>query len=98
MTAQEKQTILDMRNKGKSYAEIARETGLARSTVSSFCQKNKPEDLLSDPSRGNTVRAESLENKRPEASEKVCSVTRVFADEPDPSAIMDVLGMLMNAR
>ena len=98
MTAQEKQTILDMRNKGKSYAQIAQETGMARSTVSSFCQKNRPEGLLSEPARGNTVCAESLENKRPEASEKVCSVTRVFADEPDPGAITDVLGMLMNAR
>lgn len=94
MTAQEKQTILDMRDQGKSYAEIARETGLARSTVSSFCQKNRPEDLLSEPVRGNTVHAENVENK----SVSACKVTVMYAEKTDEASLAEALRILASVR
>ena len=94
MTAQEKQTILDMRNKGKSYAEIARETGMARSTVSSFCQKNRPEGLLSEPARGNTVHARRVEKQ----SVLACKVTVKYADKTDEASLAEALRILANVR
>lgn len=100
MTTEQKNRIASLRSAGQGYTAIARELGLSKSAISNFCQKNGlgEKDLLSEPARVNTVRAESLENKGPKAHETVCSVTRVFADEPDPKAITDVLGKLMNAR
>ena len=100
MTTEQKNRIASLRSAGQGYTAIARDLGLSKSAISNFCRKNGlgENGLQIEPVRVNTVRAESLENKRPEASEKVCSVTRIFADEPDPGAITDVLGMLMNAR
>ena len=37
MTVEQKDRITALRNSGKSYAEIARELGLGKSTVSNFC-------------------------------------------------------------
>ena len=98
MTAQEKQTILDMRNKGKSYAEIARETGLARSTISSFCNKsglNTSKNNLQNPLvRGNTEHTEKPRGQRVPAF----WVTLVFAEEPNEAAVAEALRILANVR
>ena len=40
MTVEQKDKITALRNSGKSYAEIARELGLGKSTVSNFCLRN----------------------------------------------------------
>ena len=100
MTTEQKNKIASLRSAGQGYTAIARELGLSKSAISNFCRKNGlgENSLLTEPVRGNTVNAESLENKRQKATETICSVTRVFANEPDPNAIMDVLGMLINAR
>ena len=100
MTTEQKNRVASLRSAGQGYTAIARELGLSKSAISNFCRKNGlgENSLLNEPVRGNTVNAESLENKRPKHSETPCVVTRVFADVPDPDAITDVLGMLMNAR
>ena len=100
MTTEQKNRIASLRSAGQGYTAIARELGLSKSAISNFCRQNGlgENSLLTAPVRGNTVNAESLENKRPKPSETPCVVTRVFADVPDPDAITDVLGMLMNAR
>ena len=40
MAVEQKDRIMALRNNGKSYAEIARELGLGKSTVSNFCLRN----------------------------------------------------------
>lgn len=40
MTVEQKDRITALRNSGKSYAEIARELDLGKSTVSNFCLRN----------------------------------------------------------
>ena len=40
MTVEQKDRITALRNSGKSYAEIAKELGLGKSTVSNFCLRN----------------------------------------------------------
>ena len=91
VTNEQRDVITRLRGEGKSYAEIAQETGVARSTISTYCQTKC---LIKPAIRGNTV-----DTKKPERlAEQRVEVIRVFADEPDETAISDVLGMLMNAR
>ena len=99
MTTEQKNRIASLRSAGQGYTAIARELGLSKSAISNFCRKNGlgENGLQIEPVRVNTVRAESLENKRPEASEKVCSVTRDSAGEPEQSAITDVRGTMLEA-
>ena len=40
MTVEQKSRIAALRNSGKSYAEIAKELGLGKITVSNFCLRN----------------------------------------------------------
>ena len=94
MTAQEMQLIVHLRKKGKSYAEISEETGLPRSTVSSYCQKNGIKNLLSTPVRGNTVHAGNVEKQ----SVPACKVTVTYAEKPNEAALADALKILMNVR
>ena len=94
MTAQEMQLIARLRKKGKSYAEISQETGLARSTVSSYCQKEAKKDLLSAPVRGNTVHARNVENK----SVSACKVTVTYAEKTDEGSLAEALRILANVR
>ena len=67
MTVEQKERITALRNSGKSYAEIAKELGLGKSTVSNFCLRNGVEagrnNLIETPFRGNVVHAGSVENK-----------------------------------
>ena len=39
MTADEKNTIINLRKSGRSLTEIAEETGVSRNTVKSFCRR-----------------------------------------------------------
>ena len=53
MTTEQKDRIIGLRNSGRSYAEIAQELGIGKSTVSNFCLRNglKPSknNLLETP-------------------------------------------------
>lgn len=40
MTAEQKYEITDLRNKGFSYAEIAKQMSISRNTIKSYCQRN----------------------------------------------------------
>ena len=66
MTTEQINRIVSLRKSGKGYDSIALETGISKSTISSFCKKNglsgkasnKVEEigvnsLLSSPCRGN---------------------------------------------
>ena len=86
--------IKEMIISGKGYAEISEETGLPRSTVSSYCQKNGIRNLLSAPVRGNTVHAGSVEKQ----SVPACKVTVTYAEKPNEVALADALKILMNVR
>jgi len=63
MTSEEKNQIARMRKSGLSYTKIARELGLSKNTVSSFCRRN-------DLTEG--VSAETKTAILQEANEKPC--------------------------
>ena len=44
MTQNEKNKIIELRNQGKGYGEIAKELGISKSTVSTFLSRSKIED------------------------------------------------------
>ena len=94
MTVEQKDRITALRNSGKSYAEIARELRLGKSTVSNFCLRNGINNLLSDPVRGNTVHAGSVEKQ----SVPACKVTVTYAEKPNEAALANALKILMNVR
>ena len=98
MTVEQKDKITALRNSGKSYAEIARELGQGKSTVSNFCLRNGVEpgrnNLLRAPFRGNVVDAGSVEKQ----SVPACKVTVTYAEKPNEAALADALKILMNVR
>ena len=95
MTVEQKDRIMALRNNGKSYAEIARELGLVKSTVSNFCLRNGVKnDLPETPFKGNTVHAGSVEKQ----SVPACKVTVTYAEKPNEAALADALKILMNVR
>ncbi len=98
MTVEQKDRITALRNNGKSYAEIARELGLGKSTVSNFCLRNGVEtgrnNLPETPFRVNTVQVGSVEKQ----SVPACKVTVTFAEKPNETALADALRILMNVR
>ena len=88
MTTEQINRIVSLRKSGKGYDTIALETGISKSTISSFCKKNglsgkasnKVEEiggnsLLSSPSRGNVDAG-----KRPESSRKIKANRRFQGD------------------
>ena len=98
MTVEQKNSITALRNSGKSYAEIAKELGLGKSTVSNFCLRNGVEagrnNLIETPFRGNVVHAGSVEKQ----SIPACKVTVAYAEKPNDAALADALKILMNVR
>ena len=98
MTVEQKDRITALRNSGKSYAEIARDLGLRKSTVSNFCLRNGVEpgrnNLIETPFRGNVVDAGSVEKQ----SVPACKVTVTYAGKPNEAALADALKILMNVR
>ena len=98
MTVEQKDRITALRNSGKSYAEIAREFGLGKSTVSNFCLRNGVEasrnNLIETPFRGNVVHAGNVEKQ----SVSACRVTVTYAEKPNEAALADALKILMNVR
>lgn len=98
MTVEQKDRITALRNSGKSYAEIARELRLGKSTVSNFCLRNGVElgknSLIDSPFRGNVVHAGGLEKQ----SVPACKVTVTYAEKPNEAALADALKILMNVR
>ena len=63
MTVEQKDRITALRNSGKSYAEIARELGLGKSTVSNFCLRNGViiKSVSSNTEEGRTPEMEAAE-------------------------------------
>ena len=94
MTTEQKDRIIGLRNSGKSYAEIAQDLGLGKSTVSNFCLRNGINNLLSTPFRGNVVHAGNAEKQ----SVPACKVTVAYAEKPNEAALADALKILMNVR
>lgn len=91
MTVEQKDRITTLRNNGKSYAEIARELGLGKSTVSNFCLRNGVElgknSLIDSPFRGNVAHAGNVEKQ----SVPACKVTVTYAEKPNEAALADAL-------
>ena len=98
MTVEQKDRITALRNNGKSYAEIARELDLGKSTVSNFCLRKGVEasrnNLIETPFRGNVVHAGNVEKQSVPASK----VTVTYAEKPNEAALADALKILMNVR
>ena len=94
MTTEQKDRIIGLRNSGKSYAEIAHDLGLGKSTVSNFCLRNGINNLLSTPVRGNTVHAGSVENQ----SVPACKVTVMYAEKTDEASLAEALRILASVR
>ena len=104
MTTAQKNRIVTLRIAGFGYDAIAREIGLAKSTVSSFCQKNGlardqkntgitgKKSLPFSPVRVNTEHAE----KPVRQSVPGFRVTTFFADEPNEAAVAEALRILTN--
>ena len=95
MTDAQKSRIAQMKADGKSYAEIAKELGLPRTTVSNFCLRNGvKKNLIETPFRGNVVDAGNVEKQ----SVPACKVTVTYAEKPNEAALADALKILMNVR
>ena len=98
MTVEQKDRITALRNSGKSYAEIAKELGLGKSTVSNFCLRNGVEpgrnNLIGTPFRGNVVHAGNVEKQ----SVPACKVTVMYADKTDEASLAEALRILTNVR
>lgn len=113
MTNAEKQRIIRLREQGLGYAQIANRMGLSKSTVSTFCKRNglaeetkdnprKPKNyLLSGATHGNTstdLPQPTMLVAEPMELDITCKVTVSYADEPDETAVADVLEILRNAE
>ena len=94
MTTEQKDRIIGLRNSGKSYAEIAQELGLGKSTVSNFCLRNGINNLLSTPVRGNTVQAGSVGKQ----SVPACKVMVMYAEKTDEASLAEALRILASVR
>ena len=98
MTVEQKDRITALRNSGKSYAEIARELRLGKSTVSNFCLRNGVElgknSLIDSPFRGNVVHAGNVEKQ----SVLACKVTVTYAEKTDEGSLAEALRILANVR
>ena len=102
-----------MRLSRYGYTAIARVLGLAKSTISAFCQANdlaglrcivertQKNDLLLPESRGKLrgkKTAGTFENKGSEPRRKGCRVTYKFREEPDELAVTTALQILTTKR
>lgn len=103
MTTEQKNRIVSLRKAGYGYTAVARELGLSKSAISNFCRENglsgkahiiEEDNLINEPSRGNTVPAESFEKSRRRVNYKV---SVFFADEPNEEAVAEALRILVNA-
>ena len=90
MTTEQKDRIVALRNSGRSYAEIAQELGLGKSTVSNFCLRKGLNRLLSAPDRGNTVHAGK--------AVPACKVTVMYAEKTDETSLAEALRILASVR
>ena len=111
MTTEQINRIVSLRKSGKGYDTIALETGISKSTISSFCKKNglsgkasnKVEEivgnsLLSSPSRGNVDAGKKPESLRKSRRTGDFKVTVSFAGEPNEAALAEALRILTNMR
>ena len=111
MTNEQIKQIVALRNAGYGYDAVAQETGISKSTISSFCKKNglagrtrnivegtEKNDLNCAPDRGNVG-----DGKKPVAPEKArragnFKVTVSFAEKPNEAALAEALRILTNVR
>ncbi len=102
MTDEQKNQIVSLRYAGYGYTSVARNLGLTKSAVATYCHKigltgvrdKSQKDLISVLNRGNISDGEShasLENKGLEA----CRVTYKFANSSDEFEVNDILRILV---
>lgn len=94
MTTEQKNRIASMRSAGYGYTAVARELGLTKSAVRSYCHKvglagvMEKHDLQLSESRANVDDTKG--------SGIPCKVTYVFADEPNEKVLPEVIRILSN--
>ena len=94
MTTEQKNRIASLRSAGYGYTAVARELGLTKSAVCSYCHKvglagvMEKQDLLLPESRVNVTNTKG--------SGATCKVTHVFADEPNENVVPEVIRILSN--
>ncbi len=94
MTTEQKNRIASLRSAGYGYTAVARELGLTKSAVCSYCHKvglagvMEKQDLLLPESRVNVTNTKG--------SGVTCKVTHVFADEPNENVVPEVIRILSN--
>ena len=94
MTTEQKNRIASLRSAGYGYTAFARELGLTKSAVCSYCHKvglagvMEKQDLLLPESRVNVTNTKG--------SGVTCKVTHVFADEPNENVVPEVIRILSN--
>ena len=94
MTTEQKNRIASLRSAGYGYTAVARELGLTKSAVCSYCHKvglagvMEKQELLLPESRGNVYDTKG--------SGVTCKVTHVFADEPNENVVPEVIRILSN--
>ena len=109
MTDLEQRRIVVLRSEGKSYNAISRELNLPVNTVKTFCRRNRlggsraqaqisettsKVDLISTNDRGNS----SVEPEKAAVRKNTWKVNVCFSEQPDETAIDDVLAMLLQAN
>ncbi len=92
MTIEQKNRIVSLRKAGYGYTAVARELGLTKSAVSTYCHKiglvgvmEKKDLLLSDD--GGKV-------TKPGLDERISNVTYHFAKETNEDAVSEALRIL----
>ena len=94
MTTEQKNRIASLRSAGYGYTAVARELGLTKSAVRSYCHKvglsgvMEKHDLLLPETRANVSNTKG--------SGVTCKVTHIFADEPNEKALPEVIRILSN--
>ena len=94
MTTEQKNRIASLRSAGYGYTAVARELGLTKSAVCSYCHKvglagvMEKQDLLLPESRVNVTNTKG--------SGVTCKGTHVFADEPNENVVPEVIRILSN--
>ncbi len=92
MTTEQKNRIVALREAGYGYTAVARELGLNKNTVCSYCHKIGLAGV-----KNNLQLPESRVNvEEPKPDQETCKVTYHFANEPNEAAVTEVLRILLN--
>ena len=94
MTTEQKNKIASMRSAGYGYTAVARELGLTKSAVCSYCHKVGLAGVMENKDLSLSETRANVDDTK--GSGVTCKVTYVFADEPNENILPEVIRILSN--